>query len=149
MGLPDCVLGGSRGVMHARNPATCRATAVGFGVGVCAVLDLFPVPGCHQHNGEVMKVYADTDWYVARPEREAVWRGVLREYTAPLGPGGRGGLTYVLVTREGELQVYAPHAERLSRFLGQPVSARRKLVDLRADGFGRELWIGSITEGGS
>ena len=96
-----------------------------------------------------MKVYADTDWYVARPEREEVWRGVLREQTALLSPDTRGGLTYVLVTQEGELEVYAPDAERLTRFLGHQVSARGKLVDLRVEGFGRELWIGSITEGGS
>jgi hypothetical protein len=135
--------------MHATVRQAGAQRRLGFGVLACAVLGLAAVPGCHERNGEGMKVYADTDWYVARPEREEVWRGVLREHTAPLGPGTRGGLTYVLVTREGELQVYAPHAERLTRFLGHRVSARGKLVDLRAEGFGRELWIGSITEGGS
>ena len=91
------------------------------------------------------EVYARTDWYQSRPELETVWLGTLEERFEVLGPGSRGGLAYTLVTEQSRLNVYAANArDVLEPFLGRPVLIRGKLVDLRNEGEGQELWIASI-----
>jgi hypothetical protein len=93
----------------------------------------------------VIEVYGRTDWYQSRPELESVWSGTLEERAEVLGPGSRGGLAFTLITEESRLNVYAATAkEVLEPFLGRPVLIRGKLVDLRNEGEGQELWIASI-----
>lgn len=91
------------------------------------------------------EVYAGAHWYQARPEPEKEWRGVLRERDAVVGPGARSALRYTLITGDRQLPVYAANVERvLAPFVGRQVIAYGKQVDLSEEGFGEELWIGSI-----
>jgi hypothetical protein len=91
------------------------------------------------------EVYARTDWYRSRPEPERVWSGMLQERSEVLGPGSRGGLAYTLIIEQGWLNVYAANVkEVLESFVGRQVLIRGKLVDLRNEGEGQELWIASI-----
>jgi hypothetical protein len=93
----------------------------------------------------VTKINADADWYRGRREREQIWRGVLRKQDAPLGPATRSAQSYVLITSKTHLPIYAPNIdEQLKPFVGGRVEIRGKLIDLGAEGFGKELWIGSI-----
>jgi hypothetical protein len=93
----------------------------------------------------VIEVYAQESWYRARPEPERRWRGELRERPVAPGPGSRTSLSFTLVTDEGDLPVYAAGvARRLASLAGRPVEAFGKLVDLRSEGLGQELWIGSL-----
>ncbi|HMR33533.1 MAG TPA: hypothetical protein PKA13_19915 [Geminicoccaceae bacterium] len=90
-------------------------------------------------------VHADEDWYRERPEREGEWRGELRPRHVPHGPAGRPALRYVLVTASGEIAVYDPTSSPLlTRLSGEKVIVRAKLVDLAAEGAGKELWVGEI-----
>jgi len=91
------------------------------------------------------EVYARTDWYRSRPEPERVWSGALQERSEVLGPGSRGGLAYTLITEQAWLNVYAANVkEVLEPFVGRQVLIRGKLVNLRNEGEGQELWIASI-----
>jgi hypothetical protein len=91
------------------------------------------------------EVYARTDWYQSRPEPETVWSGTLVERSEVLGPGTRGGLAYTLITEQSRLNVYAATAKDiLEPYLGRPVLIQGKLVDLRDEGEGQELWIATI-----
>jgi hypothetical protein len=91
------------------------------------------------------EVYARTDWYRSRPEPESVWSGTLEERSEVLGPGSRGGLAYALITEQGWLSVYAANVKGvLEPFVGRQALIRGKLVDLRNEGEGQELWIASI-----
>ena len=88
---------------------------------------------------------ADEPWYRERSEAEQEWRGVLRKREREGGPGSRDSLRFMLQTRDRVLTVYGAGAGgRLSRFTGKRIVARAKLVDLRSEGFGQELWIGSV-----
>jgi hypothetical protein len=70
---------------------------------------------------------------------------VLRRCERGTGPNTRTALTYALATPEGELDVYAAQADAvLGPFDGLRVVAVGKLVDLRDDGYGEELWLASI-----
>jgi hypothetical protein len=91
------------------------------------------------------EIHGGTDWYRAQPEPERVLRGVLGEHIAPQGPGGRAALRYALISEDGQLPIYAPNGGReLAQFLGKEVVAHAKVVDLSREGFGLELWIGSV-----
>jgi len=90
-------------------------------------------------------IYAEADWYRARPEAEKLWRGTLVKRSAPVGPNTRNALKYNLRSGKQVLAVYAAGVEEtLAPFADQEVSVRGKLVDLRAEGQGKELWISSI-----
>jgi hypothetical protein len=99
----------------------------------------------------VMKqIYSGAQWYRSRPESEKLWRGVLQKRNAPVGPNTRGGLEYVLVTKNSQIPVYAANIkQQLTPFVERQVLVYGKLVDLKNDGFGQELWIGSIQAIGS
>jgi hypothetical protein len=93
----------------------------------------------------VTKINADADWYRDRREREQIRRGVLRKQDVPLGPATRSAQRYVLITGKTPLSIYAPNIdEPLKPFVGRRVEIRGKLIDLGGEGFGKELWIGSI-----
>ena len=90
-------------------------------------------------------IYADETWYRERPEPEQTWQGTLQQRAVVDSPGGRPGLTFLLQTTAADLPVYAAGAsDRLTRYVGTRVLITGKLVDLRVEGFGRELWIGTI-----
>jgi hypothetical protein len=94
---------------------------------------------------DMTEIYAAAGWYRTRPEPEGMWQGRLQKRTAPVGPAGRGGLSYTLVTEDEQLPVYAANIEgKLAPFVGYEVVVRGKLVDLSDEGFGQELWIASI-----
>ncbi len=93
----------------------------------------------------VVIVHAAADWYIAAEAPEQRWTGTLRERAAVTGPNTRSGLRYELSTDQGVLPVYEPReASPLARFLGRKVEVTAKLVDLSAEGFDRELWVGSL-----
>ncbi len=95
-------------------------------------------------------IYADETWYRERPEPEQTWQGTLQQRAVVDSPGGRPGLTFSLQTTEADLPVYAAGAsDRLTRYVGTRVLITGKHVDLRAEGFGRELWIGTIKHPGA
>lgn len=63
---------------------------------------------------------------------------------AGVSPGGRDRLVFELHPRAGApLPIYAPEAEEaLHRAAGDDVELVGKIVDLSAEGFGVELWLG-------
>jgi hypothetical protein len=101
------------------------------------------MPGGDDH--DMTQVYGSADWYQSRPEPERIWTGTLEERRVGVGPETRGGLSYVLVSDLGQLNVYAANAEELlAGFLGHSVRVRGKLVDLTEHGNRKELWPASI-----
>ncbi len=112
-----------------------------FGVTTCEARQ----PDVSVQDTTVVIVHASADWYVAVEAPEQRWTGRLRKRTVVVGPNTRSGLRYELLTDEGELPVYDPREDSpLAPFLGLEVEITAKLVDLSAEGFGRELWVGSI-----
>lgn len=90
-------------------------------------------------------VYATTDWYRERAEAEEEWTGLLQAREPPAGPAERPALTFTLTTEAGELDIYAAHVDSiLAPLAGLPVVVRGKVVDLRSEGHGVELWLGHI-----
>lgn len=101
--------------------------------------------GPEDADGSGLEIYAREDWYLDRAEPEKSWRGVLAPREIVQGPGARQALVYELIADEGSVAVYAANAQdQLEPFLGREVLIRGKLVDLREEGFGEELWIASI-----
>jgi hypothetical protein len=93
----------------------------------------------------VTQIYARAGWYTERPEPEQSWRGVLRRRTRPAGPAGRAALAFALELEDRALDVYAANVEPLlTPYVGSEVVAVGKLVSLRDEGFGNELWLASI-----
>jgi hypothetical protein len=91
------------------------------------------------------EIFAGAEWYLARPEPEREWQGVLHPRAAPVGPASRTALLYTLLTGDAQLPVYTANiAPQLIPYAGVPVRVRGKLVDLSDEGFGQELWIGSV-----
>lgn len=96
--------------------------------------------------GDVTEIYAQADWYVGRPEPEESWRGVLRRRTPPGGPAGRAALAFALELENRSLDVYAANVQPLlAAYVGDEVVAVGKLVGLRDEGLGEELWLASIS----
>lgn len=101
-----------------------------------------PAPGA---TPAMTEVFAGMDWYRARPEPEEEYRGTLRRRDVVAGPATRTALRYTLLTETGPFAVYAPDNDQtLEPYVGHPVVVRAKLVNLTAEGFGVELWIGAI-----
>jgi hypothetical protein len=94
-------------------------------------------------------VFEAEDWYRVRPEPEGRWRGVLERRPPPVGPNARAALHFALKTDAGTFAVYSAAVDRLlAPFVGLRVEASGKLIDLRSEGFGVELWIARITSSG-
>jgi hypothetical protein len=92
-----------------------------------------------------MKVFADERWYLGDPTPESTWKGVLRAKCDPQGPASRPANAFVLFTDRGTLDVYAPlRQEDFASLLGAEIVVQGKLVDLTAEGFGSELWVGQM-----
>jgi hypothetical protein len=73
---------------------------------------------------------------------------VLRRREPPAGPAGRAALAFALEVEGRRLDVYAANVQSvLATFVDRAVVAEGKLVDLREDGFGEELWLAYIREG--
>jgi len=110
-----------------------------------AVTALAGAPTVGGQEAAMAVIHADTDWYRDRPEAEREWRGTLRERKASVGPTGRPALAFELVTPDEKLPVYAAGVKlKLAPFVGAEVVARGKRVDLTTEGYGPELWIGSL-----
>jgi len=91
------------------------------------------------------QIYEQAGWYAERPEPEKSWSGVLRRRTPPGGPAGRAALAFALELEDRVLDVYAANVQRLlAPYVGKPVIAVGKLVSLRDEGFGDELWLASM-----
>jgi hypothetical protein len=90
-------------------------------------------------------IYGHESWYRERSEPEREWSGVLRPRQPERGPGSRDALRFRLQAGGRSIPVYSPGSDRrLNAFVGKPVVARARLVDLRSEGFGEELWIGAV-----
>lgn len=92
----------------------------------------------------VTVIFANESWYHERPEPEQEQTGILERRKPETGPNSRSALRYSFRARKRSLDVYAPGTDRLSRFVGAPIIALGKIVDLRSEGFGVEFWIASI-----
>jgi hypothetical protein len=118
--------------------------AVLLGIGTTASTRT-PTGGSAGERGPV-RIFADEAWYRERAEPEQAWEGTLRRRVADTGPGARLGLTFSLQTADQGLPIYAAGVDfRLAPFVGTRVAITGKLVNLGGEGFGRELWIGTIT----
>jgi len=81
------------------------------------------------------------EWYREREEPERTWEGRLERRVGALGPAARGGLGYELDVGDERLPVYSVHlGDRLEPLVGRRVTVRAKIIDLSAEGYGRELW---------
>lgn len=101
--------------------------------------------GCMEQNPVMQEIYGAMDWYRARPEPEAQWRGRVQKREPPVGPNTRLGLDYTLDTGAGQIPMYAAHVQaQLAPFVEREVLIVGKLIDLTKEGFGQELWIGGI-----
>ncbi len=95
--------------------------------------------------GSMVTIFGSEPWYRERPESEQEWTGRLRKADSPQGPGSRDSLAFTFHTRSQSLPVYASGVVgKLDRFRGLRVTARGKMVDLHSEGFGLELWLGTI-----
>ncbi|MCD6072100.1 MAG: hypothetical protein K0S42_2616, partial [Microvirga sp.] len=94
---------------------------------------------------EGLVIFGDEAFYRGRPEPEEPRVGRLRARAEVGGPASRS-LPFELAGEDFALPVYAggDAAERLRRHVAQPVVVCSKLIDLRPEGFGVELWIGSL-----
>lgn len=92
----------------------------------------------------VTVIFANESWYHERPEPEQEQTGILERRKPETGPNSRSALRYSFRARKRSIDVYAPGTDRLSRFVGAPIIALGKIVDLRSEGFGVEFWIASI-----
>ena len=120
-------------------------------ISLLAALGLFAcVVGPQSVSGAeatMTQIYMGFDWYQERPEPEREWRGVMRERHVSTGPAGRPALAFELITSdEGTLPTYAAGVvPKLAPFVGRQVLVRGKRVDLTGEGYGPELWIGSLS----
>lgn len=90
-------------------------------------------------------IYAEEDWYRDRAEPEQQWSGILRKREPDPGPSARQALLFTLESGDRRLLIYAAGVTaKLAPFSGRRVTARAKLVDLRSEGYGLELWIATI-----
>ena len=88
-------------------------------------------------------VFADKDWYRARPEAEEVWSGVLERNEQVVGPATRTGLDFALVTSAERLLVYSANVENIFRpLVGRRVEARGKRITMPS---GIEIWLATVT----
>ena len=127
-----------------------RAARLRIGLGIGLAVCLHALPGAASEPGRQqaerpVRIHADAEWYRSRAEFEQHWVGVLRRRPVVEGPGSRTALSYALVTADGELAVYAAGVEALlARYADRRIDVRGRLVDLSSEGFGRELWIGTL-----
>ncbi len=92
-------------------------------------------------------IFGSTLWYHERPEPEEQLEGLLIEAPQATGSGERRTLGFVLATYGGKYPVYAAgREEKLTRLAGWRLRVRGKRVDLREEGFGEELWIGTVED---
>ena len=92
-------------------------------------------------------IHGSTAWYQERPEPEEQLEGVLIEVVPATGPEDRGTIGFVLATLGGRYPVYAAsREEKLTRLAGWRLRVRGKRVDLSTEGFGEELWIGTVED---
>jgi len=118
--------------------------------GIVAVLALTSIPISVTCSPQVAPerwtpVFGQEPWYRSRSEPEGTWDGTLRRGEVVDGPNARTALRYSLITNSGPIPVYAPQSmDRLEPFIGRAVLIRGKLIDLSSEGFGTELWPGSI-----
>jgi hypothetical protein len=89
-------------------------------------------------------LYKREDWYRVRDEEEKIYNGFLRRLPRVATPNQRD-LNYFLEVNNSLLPLYIPKNEILmDEFVGCRVKIYGKLIDLSSNGFGKELWIGSI-----
>ena len=94
---------------------------------------------------ERIVIFEQEPWYRSRSEPEGTWDGTLRRREVVEDPNARTALRYSLVTNSAPIPVYAPQSmDRFEPFVGRAVFLRGKLIDLSSEGFGTELWPGSI-----
>ena len=91
------------------------------------------------------RIFMGQEWYLTHPAQEQTWAGTLIEREVEVGPANRTALTFALKIEGDKTPVYAAGVEKqLGRFVGQRVEIKGKLVDLKDEGFGIEIWIGEI-----
>ncbi len=91
------------------------------------------------------QLYAQEAFYRQAEPPEQIFIGRLQRHGVTLGPGNRPH-PYQLLWEGGRLEIYAtPSAEKmLAPYVGRQVRIQGKAIDLSGEGYGRELWIGTI-----
>ena len=109
-------------------------------------VDLLGMQGRESGRETNVEISAREQWYLDRAEKEQFFQGTLGQRKAQIGPGARGGVNFTLLSKDdAEYPIYTGGAdEKLQPFVGRSVRLRAKLVDLTKEGFGKELWIGSL-----
>jgi hypothetical protein len=96
-------------------------------------------------------VHKNKFWYQTETSPEKIFEGVVKRHQVPIGPNNRPASSkYALEIQEGDnttlIPIYTPDGEEfLSEFVEQKVSLYGKIIDLSKEGFGSELWLGSIS----
>lgn len=118
--------------------------ACGYAAGPTYASGLHVVVNAGVERPEV-RIYEDEAFYRQRDEPEESFTGRIERKDVVQGPGTRRH-AYRLVTGDTEIPIYATSTadERLRPLIGHHVRTRGKLIDLRGEGFGVELWIGTI-----
>jgi hypothetical protein len=108
-------------------------------------LDLLGMQERKSGQDTTVEISAREQWYLDRAEKEQFFQGTLGQRKAQIGPGARGGVNFTLLSKDAEYPIYTGGAdEKLQPFAGRTVRLRAKLVDLAKEGFGKELWVGSL-----
>ena len=90
-------------------------------------------------------IHQQAVWYQSNEAPEQTFRGVLRLRQQGRSPGGRD-LPFFLELDVRTIDIYpGTKANLLEPFVDQEVEIRGKLVDLRPEGFGTELWPRAVT----
>jgi hypothetical protein len=92
-----------------------------------------------------LQVFANEPFYRQRPETEEVLTGVLQAVPVREGPNTRD-MPFVLLAGKDRLSVYVSgfDQEKLEPYVGHEVEVVGKRIDQREEGYGIEVWIGTI-----
>lgn len=101
---------------------------------------------CNAQEQEAKELYAQKEWFISHPSPTIDLEGIIKEVEKPLGPNTRNA-SNVFQNEQYTLPVYDP--ENLIRKESRKcrkVKVSCKIVDLKKEGFPKEIWIGYIIE---
>ena len=92
-----------------------------------------------------MNIFAAKQFYLERPEPEQSWTGLIEEVAVQQGPNTRA-LPFQLRTGSTAYPLYTsgPEENLLRPWIGQQVVIHGKLIDQSTEGFGMEIWPGTL-----
>ena len=92
-----------------------------------------------------VNVYKGEKFYEKVEHREMVFSGVIERQKVVTGPNTRAHQYRFVTTKEIMVIYTTPRVVKLvESWVGRHINVQGKIVDLSAEGFGKELWIGII-----